>query len=65
MIADRLGFSGEILESAGPSPRSRGVNRQVADIARIRSVGWMPTVDLGQSVDALITGVIDPAGRTK
>ena len=58
MIADRVGFSGEILESAAPSPRSLGVGRQVADIGRIRSTGWMPTVELGESVDALVSSLV-------
>lgn len=63
MIAGRLGFSGEILESAAASPRSHGVERQVAEIERIRSAGWMPRVELADSVDALIAGIADRAGR--
>jgi nucleoside-diphosphate-sugar epimerase len=62
-VADRLGFTGEILESASASPRSHRVERQVADIARIRSTGWMPRVELADSVDALISGIADGAGR--
>jgi NDP-hexose 4-ketoreductase len=61
MIADRVGFSGEILESGAASPRSHAVSRRVADIGRIRSVGWMPTVPLGDSVDALVASIVDPA----
>ncbi len=59
MIADRAGFTGEILESAAASPRSPGVGRQVADIGRIRSTGWMPTVELGESVGALVSSIFD------
>ena len=59
MIADRAGFTGEILESAAASPRSPGVGRQVADIGRIRSTGWMPTVELGESVEALVSSIVD------
>ena len=59
MIADRSDFTGEVLESAAASPRSSGVGRQVADIGRIRSTGWMPTVELSESVDALVSSVVD------
>lgn len=59
MIADRAGFTGEILESAAASPRSPGVGYQVADTGRIRSTGWMPVVELGDSVEALVTSVVD------
>jgi NDP-hexose 4-ketoreductase len=59
MIADRSGFSGKVLESAAASPRSPGVGRQVADIGRIRSTGWMPTVELGESVEALVGSIVD------
>ena len=59
MIADRAGFTGGIGESAAASPRSPGVGRQVADIGRIRSTGWMPTVELGESVEALVGGLVD------
>lgn len=57
MIADRIGFAGEIRETAAASPRSPGVNHQVADIGRIRSTGWVPAVELGASVEALVTGL--------
>lgn len=56
MIAERVGFSGEILESAMP-PRPQGVDRQVADARRIRSTGWRPTVELESSIDALVSGI--------
>ena len=59
MIADRAGFTGEIRESAPASPRSPGVGRQVADIGRIRSTGWMPVVELGESVESLVGGLVD------
>jgi nucleoside-diphosphate-sugar epimerase len=59
MIADRAGFTGEVLESAAASPRSPGVGHQVADIGRIRSTGWMPTVELGESVEALVSSLVD------
>ena len=59
MIADRAGFTGEVLESAAASPRSPGVRHQVADIGRIRSTGWMPTVELGESVEALVSSLVD------
>jgi nucleoside-diphosphate-sugar epimerase len=54
LIADRVGFPGAIRESAAASPRSSGVRRQVADISRIRSLGWEPAVPLLDSVDALV-----------
>jgi nucleoside-diphosphate-sugar epimerase len=57
MIAHRLGYTGEIHESSAASPRSNHVSRQVADTARIRSTGWMPAVELGESVDALVASV--------
>jgi len=57
LIADRAGFSGEVRESADASPRSGAVTRQVADISRIRSTGWAPTVELGESVDALVASI--------
>jgi nucleoside-diphosphate-sugar epimerase len=60
MIADRTGFTGVIGESAAASPRSPGVGRQVADIGRIRSTGWMPTVELRESVEALVGGLDEP-----
>jgi nucleoside-diphosphate-sugar epimerase len=57
LIADRVGFSGEIRESVDASPRSGGVTRQVADIGRMRSTGWTPSVDLGESIDALVASI--------
>ena len=61
MIADRVGFSGQIRESADGSPRSAAIDRQVAKIDRLRSIGWTPTIDLAASVDALVAGS-DSAG---
>jgi nucleoside-diphosphate-sugar epimerase len=63
MIAGRLDFAGEVLESTAGSPRSHDVNRQVADITRIRSTGWMPSVQLATSVDALVSSLVEGAGR--
>ena len=63
MIADRLGYSGEIRESSAASPRSNDVSRQVADTARIRSTGWMPAVELAESVDGLVTGILEESSR--
>ncbi len=60
MIAACAGFTGVIGESAAASPRSSGVGRQVADIGRMRSTGWMPTVELRESVEALVSGLDDP-----
>ena len=60
MIAERLGYRGEIRESSVASPRSNNVSRQVADTARIRSTGWMPAVELAESVDALVASVAEP-----
>jgi NDP-hexose 4-ketoreductase len=60
MIAACAGFTGRIGESAAGSPRSSGVGRQVADIGRMRSTGWVPTVDLRESVEALVGGLDDP-----
>jgi len=57
MLAGRVGFSGEIRETADGSPRSGGMGHQVADIARMRAIGWSPTVDLGASVDALVASL--------
>jgi nucleoside-diphosphate-sugar epimerase len=57
LIADRAGFSGEIGESGNASPRSPDVAYQVADIGRIGSMGWIPTVPLDDSVDALVAGI--------
>jgi nucleoside-diphosphate-sugar epimerase len=57
MIAERVGFTGGILESAPASPRSGGVSHQVADIGRMRSLGWEPMVGLRDSVDALVGGM--------
>jgi nucleoside-diphosphate-sugar epimerase len=57
LIADRAGFSGEIGESGNASPRSPDVAYQVADIGRIGSMGWIPTVPLDASVDALVAGI--------
>jgi nucleoside-diphosphate-sugar epimerase len=54
MIAERVGFAGQIRETAAASPRSGGVRHQVADIRRMRATGWVPVVDLGESVDALV-----------
>jgi NDP-hexose 4-ketoreductase len=63
MIAERAGFAGEIRETAAASPRSRGVHQQVADIGRMRSLGWVPTVPLRDSVVALVTSIRHGAGR--
>ena len=63
MIAVRVGFSGDVLESAPASPRSPGVKRQVADIGRISATGWQPAFDLGASVDALVAGLAEEATR--
>ena len=64
LIADRAGFSGRIAESAAASPRSLGDRRQVADIGRIGSIGWVPAVELDESVDALVASLADPgSGR--
>jgi len=57
LIAERAGFSGEIGESGSASPRSPDVAFQVADIDRIGSMGWVPTVPLDESVDALLAGI--------
>jgi nucleoside-diphosphate-sugar epimerase len=59
MIAERMGFSGAIGETATASPRSPGVRRQVADIGRIRSLGWEPAVPLQDSVDALVADTVE------
>jgi len=56
-IAERIGFAGEIRESTDASPRSGGVSRQVADIGRMLSTGWAPSVELPESVDALLASV--------
>ena len=63
MIADRLGYSGEIRESSAASPRSNDVSRQVANTARIRSTGWMPAVELAESIDALVAGIVERSNR--
>jgi nucleoside-diphosphate-sugar epimerase len=63
MIAERLEFAGEVLESSAGSPRSHDVSRRVADIARMRSTGWMPSVDLAASVDALAASIADGSSR--
>lgn len=55
MIAERVGFSGRIRET-GAVP-SRGVARQVADPARMRSTGWEPAITLDESVDALVAEI--------
>jgi NDP-hexose 4-ketoreductase len=64
MIADRAGFAGEIGESAAASPRSPGISRQVADIGRMCSTGWLPTVALAESIEALVTS-LDPHGSSR
>jgi nucleoside-diphosphate-sugar epimerase len=63
MIAERLGFSGEVLESSAGSPRSQDVNRRVADIARMRSTGWNPRIELAASVDALAASIVEGSSR--
>jgi hypothetical protein len=63
MIAERLEFSGEVLESSAGSPRSHDVNSRVADITRMRAMGWMPSVELAASVDALAASVVDESSR--
>jgi NDP-hexose 4-ketoreductase len=63
MIAERVGFAGDVRESSAASPRSHGVARQVADTARIRAVGWLPAVELRASIDALVTSIADSAER--
>ena len=55
MIAQRVGFSGRIHETAAVP--SRGVARQVADPARMHSAGWKPAITLDESVDALVAGM--------
>jgi NDP-hexose 4-ketoreductase len=62
LIAERAGFSGEIDESGSDSPRSRRLSFQVADISRIGSMGWVPTVPLDDSVDALVASIGEPVG---
>jgi nucleoside-diphosphate-sugar epimerase len=62
MLADRVGFSGEIRETAVASPRSAEIGHQVADIARMRATGWAPRVTLRESVDALVTSLVEPKG---
>lgn len=57
MIADRLGFEGVIRETAAGSPRSPTVDYQVADVTRLRAVGWRPVVELTASVSALVDGM--------
>ncbi len=56
-IADRLGFSGNIVETGDGSPRSSDVTYQRADISRLTGLGWHPRYDLGASVDALVAGL--------
>jgi NDP-hexose 4-ketoreductase len=63
MIAERVRFSGAIRETAAASPRSSGVRRQVADIGRLRSLGWEPTVPLRDSVEALVAGMAEGEAR--
>jgi NDP-hexose 4-ketoreductase len=63
MIAERLEFSGEVLESSAGSPRSHDVNSRVADITRMRAMGWMPSVELSASVDALAASLLDGSSR--
>jgi NDP-hexose 4-ketoreductase len=64
MIADRTGFAGRVLESAGASPRSGSMRHQVADIGRLRATGWLPSVELADSVGALVVDIdrMGPAG---
>jgi nucleoside-diphosphate-sugar epimerase len=61
LIAGSIGFTGVIGESASPSPRSSRIGRQVADIGRIRSLGWTPTIPLRDSVDALVAAAASEA----
>jgi NDP-hexose 4-ketoreductase len=63
MIAKRLDFAGDVIESSAGSPRSHDVKRQVADITRMRSTGWMPSVDLAASVDALVASLVERPSR--
>ena len=63
LIADRVGFTGAIRESAAASPRSVGVGRRVADIGRIRSLGWVPAVPLPDSVEALVAAAEEDGNR--
>jgi NDP-hexose 4-ketoreductase len=63
MIAERLEFSGEILESSAGSPRSHDVKSRVADITRMRAMGWAPSVELAASVDALAASLVEGPSR--
>ena len=63
MIAERLEFSGQVLESSAGSPRSHDVNSRVADITRMRAMGWMPSIELAASVDALAASLVEGSSR--
>jgi nucleoside-diphosphate-sugar epimerase len=57
VLAERLGFAGEIGEAAAGSPRSSDVPWQVADITLAeRILGWHPVHDLRSSVELLGAG---------
>lgn len=56
LIAERIGFTGRVLESGAASPRSSRVPFQVAEIERIRAIGWAPAVPVSASVEALVAG---------
>jgi NDP-hexose 4-ketoreductase len=62
MIVERVGFAGEVRETAAAASPSHGVQRQVADIGRIRSAGWAPAVELRESVEALVAGIGEEVG---
>jgi GDP-L-fucose synthase len=60
LVAELAGFKGEI---AWDSSKPDGTPRKVLDISRIKSLGWLPTIDLNHGIASTIEWYIDATAK--
>ena len=60
LVAELAGFKGEI---AWDLSKPDGTPRKVLDISRIKSLGWLPTIDLNHGIASTIEWYIDATAK--